>query len=95
MNGVKGKNGEPGSREFSVRKITRDQIPIGTFFMKIFSQKVLDIVSKIPKGCVLTYKQVAIRAGNKNASRAVGSILKKNFDLKIPCHRVIPTSKML
>ena len=54
-----------------------------------FSQKVYEIVKKIPKGKVLTYKEVAKRAGNVKASRAVGNILNKNHDPKIPCHRVI------
>lgn len=39
----------------------------------------------------MTYLQVAKRAGNAKAVRAVGSIMAKNFDLKIPCHRVIRT----
>ena len=37
----------------------------------------------------MTYKQVAIKAGSPNASRAVGSVMKGNYDPKIPCHRVI------
>ena len=57
--------------------------------MKTFSEKVREIVRKIPKGKVLTYKEVARRAGNSKASRVVGNIMKKNFDPKIPCHRVI------
>lgn len=57
--------------------------------MLSFTQKVYEIVKKIPKGKVLTYKEVAKRAGNMNASRAVGNILNKNHDSKIPCHRVI------
>ena len=57
--------------------------------MKPFRQRVLEVTSKIPKGKTLTYKEVAIKAGNPNASRAVGAILKTNFDTKIPCHRVI------
>lgn len=56
---------------------------------KTFKEKVLDVVSKIPKGKVLTYKEVAKRVGSINASRAVGSILKQNFNPNIPCHRVI------
>jgi O-6-methylguanine DNA methyltransferase len=56
---------------------------------KTFTEKVHDVVRKIPKGKVLTYKEVAERAGNKNAVRAVGTILSKNFDKNIPCHRVI------
>jgi methylated-DNA-[protein]-cysteine S-methyltransferase len=57
--------------------------------MTPFAQKVLHIVKKIPKGKILTYKEVAFRAGSPNASRAVGSILKQNYDPAIPCHRVI------
>lgn len=57
--------------------------------MKTFTEKVRDVVQKIPKGSVLTYKEVAKKAGNPKAVRAVGTILSKNYDLKIPCHRVI------
>lgn len=56
---------------------------------KTFREKVFEVVKKIPKGKTLTYKEVAKKAGSPNASRAVGSILKTNFDPKIPCHRVI------
>lgn len=48
-----------------------------------------EVVKKIPRGKVLTYKEVALRAGSPRAARAVGSILKKNYDPTIPCHRVI------
>ncbi len=54
-----------------------------------FTQKVLDIVSKIPKGKTMSYAQVAKNAGSKGAGRAVGSIMKKNFNQNVPCHRVI------
>ena len=57
--------------------------------MKTFKQKVLAVVSKIPKGSTLSYKEVAARAGNVRACRAVGNILNKNHDPRIPCHRVI------
>ncbi len=54
-----------------------------------FRQRVLIVVSKIPEGKILAYKEVAKRAGNVRAARAVGSILRKNYDPDIPCHRVI------
>ena len=54
-----------------------------------FKEKVLRVVEKIPKGKVLTYKKVARKAGRFKAYRAVGNILSKNYDPKIPCHRVI------
>jgi len=59
--------------------------------MKTFREKVLGIVSKIRKGETLSYKEVARLAGNPKAFRAVGNILHKNYDPKIPCHRVIRT----
>lgn len=57
--------------------------------MPTFKEKVLKIVSKIPAGKTMTYKQVAEKAGSPRAARAVGTIMKANFNTKIPCHRVI------
>jgi len=58
--------------------------------MTSFKEKVYEIVKKIPKGKVLTYKTVARLAGSPRAYRAVGNALNKNPDLRhIPCHRVI------
>ena len=54
-----------------------------------FKEKVYAVVREIPKGRALTYKQVAERAGNPLACRAVGNILNKNLNPQIPCHRVI------
>lgn len=60
-----------------------------------FTQKVLAVVKKIPRGKTLSYARVAKRAGSPRAFRAVGSILKKNFDPAIPCHRVIKSDGTL
>jgi O-6-methylguanine DNA methyltransferase len=57
--------------------------------MKNFKEKVYQIVKKIPRGKILTYKKLAELARRPKAWRAVGNILNKNFDPKIPCHRVI------
>ena len=54
-----------------------------------FTQKVRSVVRAIPKGKVLTYKEVAIKAGNPNAARAVANIMAANYDPEIPCHRVV------
>lgn len=56
---------------------------------KTFTQKVLRVVADIPEGQVMTYKQVAAKAGNVRACRAVGNILNSNYNPDIPCHRVI------
>ncbi|MGM0629351.1 MAG: MGMT family protein [Patescibacteria group bacterium] len=57
--------------------------------MKSFKKKVIDVVERIPQGNTLSYKEVATLAGNSKAARAVGNILKRNYDKNIPCHRVI------
>ncbi|PIZ87878.1 MAG: 6-O-methylguanine DNA methyltransferase [Candidatus Nealsonbacteria bacterium CG_4_10_14_0_2_um_filter_39_15] len=54
-----------------------------------FQKKVYEIVRKIPKGKVLSYKTVAKLAGNPRAWRAVGNILNKNKNPEVSCHRVI------
>lgn len=54
-----------------------------------FADRVRKIVSKIPKGKVSTYKEIAKKAGVKGAARAVGSVMKNNYDLSVPCHRVV------
>lgn len=57
--------------------------------MKTLADKVRDIVRRIPKGKTMTYKEVAKRAGNPRAARAVGTIMRTNHDPDIPCHRVV------
>ena len=57
--------------------------------METFADRVRRIVAEIPSGETLSYGEVARRAGSPGASRAVGNILKRNFDPNIPCHRVI------
>ncbi len=54
-----------------------------------FKERVLAAVRKIPKGTVSTYGEIARCAGNPHAARAVGSILKANYDSDVPCHRVV------
>jgi O-6-methylguanine DNA methyltransferase len=57
--------------------------------MKTFKEKVISVVRKIPPGRVLTYQDVAVRAGSPKAYRAVANIMAKNYDKSVPCHRVI------
>lgn len=49
----------------------------------------MDVVAAIPAGSVLTYKKVAELAGSPGACRAVGNIMNRNRNPKVPCHRVI------
>ena len=55
-----------------------------------FQQKVWSFLISVPYGSVATYKDIAERIGNSNASRAVGMANNKNkIPIFIPCHRVV------
>ena len=55
-----------------------------------FACKVLSTLSKVPYGSVISYGELAKRAGFPRASRAVGTVMAQNpLPLLIPCHRVI------
>lgn len=56
---------------------------IMTFFEKVWTE-----VSKIPKGKVATYGQIASILGTRDARR-VGHALHANKDRNVPCHRVV------
>ena len=60
-----------------------------------FKIRVVDIVKGIPKGKTMSYKEVAVKAGNPKAARAVGVIMRSNKDVSIPCHRVIRSDGQL
>lgn len=58
--------------------------------MSAFDDCVYRAVSRIPKGNVACYAQVALAAGYPGAARAVGNTLHRNpFPGVVPCHRVV------
>jgi methylated-DNA-[protein]-cysteine S-methyltransferase len=61
-----------------------------------FNERCYEILKKVPKGKVVTYKQIA-NAMNSKAYRAVGNAMNKNPNPsskkgKVPCHRVIKSN---
>jgi O-6-methylguanine DNA methyltransferase len=54
-----------------------------------FSTAVHAVVMQIPAGSVASYGEVAKRAGYPGAARAVATLMRKNYDPAVPCHRVI------
>jgi len=46
-------------------------------------------VRQIPKGETRTYGEVAKAIGYPGAARAVGTVMKNNYDPTVPCHRVV------
>jgi len=62
-----------------------------------FQQQVYDQCSRIPKGRVSTYKEIAHVLGKKGfAYRAVGMALNRNpYAPQVPCHRVVSSNGSL
>ena len=54
-----------------------------------FAQAICAVVRSIKPGTTMSYQEVAVAAGYNKAARAVGTVMRKNFDTRIPCHRVI------
>ena len=54
-----------------------------------FIAHVRDAVRTIPKGETRSYGEVAKAIGYPGAARAVGTVMKNNYDPTVPCHRVI------
>ncbi len=61
-----------------------------------FSQSAWRVMRKIPPGKMLTYADLAKRAGSKDAVRAAGSACARNLiALVVPCHRIVKTGGAL
>lgn len=61
-----------------------------------FQIKVWNALRNIPYGSTASYKDIACKIGNPNASRAVGNANNKNpITIIVPCHRVIGTNGTL
>ncbi len=54
-----------------------------------FAERVREAVRQIPKGETRSYAEVAAAVGHLGAARAVGTIMKNNYDPTVPCHRVV------
>lgn len=72
-----------------MRKHMKQDIERNKKKYSLFAQSVREIVEKIPKGKVLSYKEVAEKSGYPFAARAVGSVMRMNLDKAVPCHRVV------
>lgn len=64
--------------------------------MTSFADTVYAVTSRIPRGKVATYGQIAQLAGRTKAARAVGQLMARNTDPKrVPCHRVVGSNGAL
>ena len=61
-----------------------------------FFDQVYQIVSRLPRGKVVTYGQLALAVGNPRAARTVGwAMHRAPPERKLACHRVVSASGRL
>jgi methylated-DNA-[protein]-cysteine S-methyltransferase len=61
-----------------------------------FRSRVLEELSRVPYGEVISYGELAARSGNPRAARAVGSAMATNpWPIVVPCHRVVRSGGVL
>jgi methylated-DNA-[protein]-cysteine S-methyltransferase len=76
-------------RYFAGKSLTFD-VPVDLSVVHGFSRKVLDAARRIRPGHVLSYSEIAAKAGNARASRAAGNALHDNpVAIVVPCHRIV------
>jgi methylated-DNA-[protein]-cysteine S-methyltransferase len=71
-------------------KRTTFDVPVDWRLHDGFGRRVLRATARIPYGKVLTYGEVAAKAGSPRGSRAAGNALGSNrIPIVVPCHRVV------
>src|SRR5207245_6779835 len=61
-----------------------------------FQRRLLVAPALVPYGELTTYRQVARRGGNEQASRAAGGAIGSNpIPIVVPCHRVVASDGSL
>jgi O-6-methylguanine DNA methyltransferase len=65
-------------------------LPIDDTGLTTFERRVLRKLTRIPRGAVRTYGELAHGVGRPRAARAVGNVLRKNrLPIIFPCHRIV------
>ena len=69
---------------------TFGDVALHTRHLTPFAARITAECRAIARGEVMTYAQLATRAGRPGAARAVGNVMASNrFPLVVPCHRVV------
>ena len=75
---------------FYGREPGRGDIPLDMTSITTFRKRVYQELMKVPYGEVVTYGELAGRAGSPGGARAVGNAMNSNpFLIIVPCHRVV------
>ena len=76
--------------EYFAGRRSRFELPVDWRLHDGFGRRVLRATAAIPFGKVLTYGEVAAKAGSPRGSRAAGNALGSNrIPIVVPCHRVV------
>jgi methylated-DNA-[protein]-cysteine S-methyltransferase len=71
-------------------KRTAFEVDYDISWMTPFRRRVMEECAKIPRGQTSTYAELARKAGNAKAFRAVGATMATNpIPVVVPCHRVL------
>jgi methylated-DNA-[protein]-cysteine S-methyltransferase len=82
--------------EYFEGRRTSFDVPVDWRLHDGFSRRVLRATHRIPYGKLLTYAEVAAKAGSPRGSRAAGNALGSNrIPIVVPCHRVVRTGGAL
>ena len=83
-------------RRYLTGERTAFDAPVDLSGLTAFQRQVLQAVSRVPRGKVVSYAELARRIGRPRAARAVGQALGRNpVPLVIPCHRVLASDGSL
>ena len=81
------------TRYFRGEAVDFTDLPLDLSPFTPFQAAVYRVVAAIPYGKVMTYREVAIAAGNPGAARGIGGAMARNpVPVIIPCHRVVGSS---
>lgn len=83
-------------REYLSGERSGFDLPLDLNSLTTFQRRVLLAVSKVPRGEVTTYGDLARQIGRPKSARAVGQALRRNpIPIVIPCHRVLASDGSL
>ena len=82
--------------EYFTGRRRRFEVEVDLSPLTPFQRRILTATARVAYGEVTTYRDVARKAGNEQASRAAGGALGANpIPIVVPCHRVIATDGSL
>ena len=83
-------------RQYFAGELQTFTIPLDFSRWQGFTAQVYTLLRAIPYGETITYGELARRAGQPGAARAVGGIMARNpLPIILPCHRVIAATGAL